>query len=447
MEAMNVVDEDLTELTDSELVAVVARYLLLQEGDRRAHARARRRSTIPVWSELAASPAGELYDLRVVHRRSQRRSSAIARSVVDPGGDRAARLRRYCRLRGIELPYRRTPEAGRRARGLGAALEHAAARRAAASASSCSRICRASRAISAPVARAVRLVRKPRPSLDLRAAGGARRRRDAPAPERARRRRDLRLARAPPRARRTTVHARALGVRVVAVSAENAALAARPHHRDAARQRGIACGPMSVIVAPFEPFGGRRGTAPATPRACSPAKQLARQAGRDRRAAGRLRRDARRRRRLFARDPELVRPGRRDRPKRARCSSSGSPSTSRTRASATTPAPRPIDDELVARRRRRAPRDVRPAHGRQRRHRRRLPVRRLLARRHVLLQRRALPRARAAPRRAASPPRVAFVHVPSRFPWARDAAPPAASTPSPRTSSRLYLDVNPAPIL
>ena len=65
MEAMNVVDEDLTELTDSELVAVVGRYLLLQEG---IDARLRRAPPIdsPVWNELAASPSGELYNLRVV---------------------------------------------------------------------------------------------------------------------------------------------------------------------------------------------------------------------------------------------------------------------------------------------------------------------------------------------------------------------------------------------
>src|SRR5262249_13474910 len=67
MEAMNVVDEDLTELTESELVAVVARYLLLQEG---IDARLRRAPAIddPIWNELAASPTGELYDLRVVHQ-------------------------------------------------------------------------------------------------------------------------------------------------------------------------------------------------------------------------------------------------------------------------------------------------------------------------------------------------------------------------------------------
>jgi uncharacterized protein (DUF58 family) len=129
MEAMRIVDEDLTELTESELTAVVARYLLLQEG---IDARLRRAPPIddPVWNELAASPSGELYDLRIVHQAvtaaidRQRREAA---TTAPP--NEQARLRLYCRLRGIELPYRRTPEAGRRARGLGAALERAAAGR------------------------------------------------------------------------------------------------------------------------------------------------------------------------------------------------------------------------------------------------------------------------------------------------------------------------------
>ena len=129
MEAMSVVDEDLTELTDSELIAVVARYLLLQEG---IDSRLRRAPPIddPVWNELAASPSGELYDLRVVQQAVE---AALERHKTEFPAAAAAsdtgRLRLYCRLRGIELPARRSPEAGRRARGLGAALERAAAAR------------------------------------------------------------------------------------------------------------------------------------------------------------------------------------------------------------------------------------------------------------------------------------------------------------------------------
>jgi uncharacterized protein (DUF58 family) len=125
MEAMSVVDEDLTELTDSELVHTVARYLLLQEG---LDARLRKAPPIddPAWAELAASPAGELYDLKVV---LQAVSAALGRAKLPVTGPEMVRLRAYCKLRGIELPYRRTPEAGRRARGLAAALERVAAER------------------------------------------------------------------------------------------------------------------------------------------------------------------------------------------------------------------------------------------------------------------------------------------------------------------------------
>jgi uncharacterized protein (DUF58 family) len=125
MEAMSVVDEDLTELTDSELVATVARYLLLQEG---LDARLRKAPPIddPAWAELAASPAGELFDLKVV---LQAVTASLTRAKLATTGSEMQRLRGYCRLRGIELPYRRSPEAGRRARGLAAALEKAATAR------------------------------------------------------------------------------------------------------------------------------------------------------------------------------------------------------------------------------------------------------------------------------------------------------------------------------
>jgi uncharacterized protein (DUF58 family) len=125
MEAMNLVDEDLTELTDSELVAAVARYLLLQEG---VDARVSRTPTIddPAWAHLATAPSGELYDLRVLHRALSGSLREPSRALPRASSPELARLRLYCRLRGIELPFRRTPSAGQRARGLAAALERAA---------------------------------------------------------------------------------------------------------------------------------------------------------------------------------------------------------------------------------------------------------------------------------------------------------------------------------
>jgi hypothetical protein len=131
MESMSAVDEDLTELSDSELVAVVARYLLLQEG---LDARLRKTPPIddPAWSHVAASPTGELYDLKIVLpavTAALQRSKVPLSTTAGTGGGELAPLRAFCRARGIELPYRRTPEAGRRARGLAAALERAAAAR------------------------------------------------------------------------------------------------------------------------------------------------------------------------------------------------------------------------------------------------------------------------------------------------------------------------------
>ena len=123
------VDDDLTEVTDSELVAQVARYLVHQEG---LDARLLRTPPIddPAWAHLAATPTGELYDLRVVLAAVDAALKPLGR--LPPA--RAAtpeleRLRQYCLQRGIELPTRRTGEAGRRARGLKDALERAAAGR------------------------------------------------------------------------------------------------------------------------------------------------------------------------------------------------------------------------------------------------------------------------------------------------------------------------------
>ena len=222
MEAMNVVDEDLTELTDSELVAVVARYLLLQEG---IDARMRRAPAIddPVWNELAASPGGELYDLRVVQQAVAAALERHRKERVAPATSEQQRLREYCRLRGIELPYRRTPEAGRLARGLGAALEHAAAARGSQRIVVLSAL-QGLEGDLGPVARAVRLVRKRGHHLTFALPEARLAADDAAAPERAvaaeiwawhERRREVAAA--------TVVRAR-LGVRVVAVSAENAAL-------------------------------------------------------------------------------------------------------------------------------------------------------------------------------------------------------------------------------
>ena len=125
MDAMSVVDEDLTELTDSELIAAVARYLLYQDG---VDTRLRQAPPIddPAWTHLASSPAGELYDLRVLFRSVHTSLGAAKPDKIKAANLELQRLRLFCQKRGIELPYRRSPQAGRRARGLSQALERAA---------------------------------------------------------------------------------------------------------------------------------------------------------------------------------------------------------------------------------------------------------------------------------------------------------------------------------
>jgi len=126
LEAMNLTDEDLTEVTDSELVSMVARYLAYQEG---VDVRLARTPPIddPQWAHLASSPAGELYDLRVLHRAVESSLKATPpRTQPRAGNAELVHLRAFCRVRGIELPYRRSSQAGRRATGLAEALERAA---------------------------------------------------------------------------------------------------------------------------------------------------------------------------------------------------------------------------------------------------------------------------------------------------------------------------------
>ena len=137
VELHSIVDEDLTDLTTGELVTAVAKYLAHQEA---VDVRLQRAPPLdsPKWERIQAGPSGELYDLGVMNtvvttllksmgQAAQQRSLAPAwwwsRVNVSADADpRMAKLRLFCRLRGIELPYRPRHEAGRRARGLAAAI-------------------------------------------------------------------------------------------------------------------------------------------------------------------------------------------------------------------------------------------------------------------------------------------------------------------------------------
>jgi uncharacterized protein (DUF58 family) len=133
LEATNAVDDDLTELSDSELVAVVARYLHFQQG---IDATVATPPPIdhPSWAHLSTAPTGELYDVRVlVQAVAQVAATPVllgrGQTQVRAATPELASLRLFCRRRGLELPYRRATEEGRRAAGLAAALERAAAGR------------------------------------------------------------------------------------------------------------------------------------------------------------------------------------------------------------------------------------------------------------------------------------------------------------------------------
>ncbi|HUH03393.1 MAG TPA: DUF58 domain-containing protein [Kofleriaceae bacterium] len=133
VEVHNIVDEDLTDLTNGELVAAVARYLAHQEA---VDVRLRRAPPLdsPIWERIQAGPTGELYDIgvtnTVVGTLLKSMGQAAAHKAMAPAwwwsrvhvtsdsDPRMAKLRLFCRLRGIELPYRLRSDLGRRAEGL-----------------------------------------------------------------------------------------------------------------------------------------------------------------------------------------------------------------------------------------------------------------------------------------------------------------------------------------
>ena len=135
LDTRSIVDEDLTDVTAGELVALVARYLAHQEA-----IDVRVKVAPPLddgrWSSIQAGPDGQLYDVAATGRLCRRlidlmlgadkkdRGRTKLAPVVEPDAQLAP-LRQFCRLRGIELPYRTSWEHGRRAAGLARAVERA----------------------------------------------------------------------------------------------------------------------------------------------------------------------------------------------------------------------------------------------------------------------------------------------------------------------------------
>jgi uncharacterized protein (DUF58 family) len=134
-----IVDEDLTDLTDAELAAAVADYIAYQEG---VNVRV---SRVPApgskaWDRLIVGPQGDLIDAIFLAeavdkslskgRRSQTRSQTSLRPAIVASGTFMTQLRRFALERGIELPYRRQSPVNSAEEGLVAALDRAAASRA-----------------------------------------------------------------------------------------------------------------------------------------------------------------------------------------------------------------------------------------------------------------------------------------------------------------------------
>jgi uncharacterized protein (DUF58 family) len=133
METHSVVDEDLTALTNGELVAALARYLAHQEA---VDVRVKRvpATDDPDWEHIQAGPDGELFDLvlleKVIQRLLRSMGQASAHKSLAPawwwsrvhiGRDSEklmGKLRLFARLRGLDLPYQMQHERGRRVRGL-----------------------------------------------------------------------------------------------------------------------------------------------------------------------------------------------------------------------------------------------------------------------------------------------------------------------------------------
>jgi uncharacterized protein (DUF58 family) len=135
LDTRSIVDEDLTDVTAGELVALVARYLAHQEA-----IDVRIKVAPPLddgrWTSIQAGPDGQLYDVAATGRLCRRlidlmlgsdkkdKARAKLAPVVEPDAQLAP-LRQFCRLRGIELPYRTSWEHGRRSAGLARAIERA----------------------------------------------------------------------------------------------------------------------------------------------------------------------------------------------------------------------------------------------------------------------------------------------------------------------------------
>lgn len=133
LDTRSVVDADLTDVTAGELVALVARYLAHQEA---IDVRVKNPPPLddPRWSTIQAGPDGQLYDVAATGRLCKR----LIEVMSGREGDKRTKppvvveedvqlqpLRQFCRMRGIELPYRTSWDHARRSVGFTRAVERA----------------------------------------------------------------------------------------------------------------------------------------------------------------------------------------------------------------------------------------------------------------------------------------------------------------------------------
>jgi uncharacterized protein (DUF58 family) len=137
MDLTRVVDADLTEVSEGELVARVGAFLEVQDG--MALARDGEDPWHPLVARTLADPLGELYDVAALYAavtaylaRERDRGHAALYAKSRPAHDTlSARLRLFCVLRGITLPYRLTGPAHSTEDGLVQAVSRCLTRRSA----------------------------------------------------------------------------------------------------------------------------------------------------------------------------------------------------------------------------------------------------------------------------------------------------------------------------
>lgn len=136
MELHTIVDEDLTDLSDPELYSAIADFLAHQEGIDVRLSIPFRKVHESRWSHLIEGARGELLDstamtVAITSLLQKRRGTGASWwwNRVNANSPFTAQLRLFCRLSGIEIPYRQSSSVMSKDRGMAAAIQQASAPR------------------------------------------------------------------------------------------------------------------------------------------------------------------------------------------------------------------------------------------------------------------------------------------------------------------------------